>query len=226
MAVIMSGSRMPEQMISAARMFSVGHSNHATGDLLRLLRAAGATAVADVRSRPYSARYPHFNQPELRAALSDRDITYAFFGDFLGGRPGQLSLYDTDGRLDYERVRKTAEFQRGLHRLIEASEEYRIAMLCAEEDPLDCHRGLMIAPALVERGIAALHLRGNGEIETQEQMENRLCAETGVGVGILDGLFAPTLSEVERRDLVADAYRTMARRKSYRLRSDDTDNPG
>ena len=140
------------------------------------------------------------------------------------GRPGQPSLYGADGRVDYERVRNTVEFQRGLQRLIEASEEYRIALLCAEEDPLDCHRGLMIAPALLESGIAALHLRGNGQIESQEQMENRLCAETGVGIGLLDGLFAPTLSEIERRDLVADAYRTMARRKSYRLRTDDADN--
>jgi hypothetical protein len=221
MGLIMSRQRIAEQMISSARVFSIGHSNHAMGDLLRLLRAAGVTAVADVRSRPYSGRHPQFNRPDLEAALSECDVGYAFLGDLLGGRPGQMSLYDEEGRIDYQRVRKTAAFQRGLERLVQASDEFRIAILCAEEDPLDCHRGLMIAPALVERGIAPVHLRGNGEVETNAEMEERLLAETGVGAGILDGLFATTLPEIERRELLAEAYRLMARRKAYRLRQED-----
>jgi uncharacterized protein (DUF488 family) len=213
-------------MISRARVFSIGHSHHALGDLLRLLEAVGVTAVADVRSRPYSGRYPQFNRPELESALSERDLRYAFLGDSLGGRPVQMSLYDQEGRVDYERVRKTAAFQHGLQRLIDASDEHRIAMLCAEEDPLDCHRGLMIAPALAQRGVAALHLRGNGRVETNDEMERRLYAETGVGIGILDGLFAATLTEAERRALLAEAYRAMAKRKAYRLRQDETDAAG
>jgi hypothetical protein len=93
-------------------------------------------------------------------------------------------------------------------------------MLCAEEDPLDCHRGLMIAPALVTQGIATAHLRGDGRIETTAEMETRLLAETKVGSGILDGLFAAMVSEAERRQYLAEAYRVMARRKAFRQRSD------
>jgi uncharacterized protein (DUF488 family) len=221
MGIIMNQAPNQEQSISGARLMSIGHSNHTVSALIELLRAASVTAVADVRSRPYSGRNPQFNRPELESALNELDMHYAFLGDSLGGRPSQMSLYDEEGRVDYERVRKTAGFQRGLQRLIDASEEHRIAMLCAEEDPLDCHRGLMITPALIGRGIAALHLRGNGEVETNEQMEQRLCAETGVGVGILDGLFAATLSGEERRALIAEAYRVMAKRKAYRLRTDE-----
>jgi hypothetical protein len=90
-------------------------------------------------------------------------------------------------------------------------------MLCSEEDPLECHRGLMIAPALVERGLAPMHLRGDGSLETTQQMEQRLMEATGIGVGIVDGLFAATLSEQERRDVLASAYRAMAKRKAYRM---------
>jgi hypothetical protein len=223
MGIIMDQARNQEQSISGARLLSIGHSNHTIEALIALLRAASVTAVADVRSRPYSGRYPQFNRPELESALSKHDVHYAFLGDCLGGRPNQMSLYDDEGRVDYERVRKTAGFQRGLERLIDAGEAHRIAMLCAEEDPLDCHRGLMIAPALVERGVAPLHMRGNGEVETNDAMEQRLCAETGVGVGVLDGLFAAALTDEDRRNLIAEAYRAMAKRTAYRLRADEID---
>jgi hypothetical protein len=223
MGLIMSRANMPEQMISTAKLFSIGHSNHTMDEFLGLLQAAGVTAIADVRSRPYSGRYPQFNRPELESALRERDLFYGFLGDLLGGRPGSMSLYDSDGRVDYERVRRTATFQRGLERLIHGCEEHRIAMLCAEEDPLDCHRGLMIGPALVEHGIAPLHLRGDGEVESTERMEQRLMEETGVGAGMLDGLFASTLTGEERRDLLAEAYRVMAKRKAYRMQLDAAD---
>jgi hypothetical protein len=91
-------------------------------------------------------------------------------------------------------------------------------MLCAEEDPLDCHRGLMITPALLECGISPIHLRGDGSAETTETMEERLLAATGVGAGILDGLFAVCVTAEERRDLLAEAYRSMAQRKAFRLK--------
>jgi hypothetical protein len=90
-------------------------------------------------------------------------------------------------------------------------------MLCSEEDPLECHRGLMIAPAMLEHGLAPMHLRGDGSIETTQQLEQRLMEATGIGVGLLDGLFAATLSEPERQDLLAAAYRAMAKRKAYRM---------
>lgn len=152
--------------------------------------------------------------------LRDESITYHFLGDQLGGRPGQPSLYDDDGRVNYERVRRTEAFQRGLDRLLQGLCNNTIAFLCSEEDPLDCHRGLMIAPALCERGCPPHHLRKDGSLETNEQMERRLLRETGIGAGILDGLFAATLTEDDRRSLLAEAYRHRARRKAYQLSLD------
>jgi hypothetical protein len=92
-----------------------------------------------------------------------------------------------------------------------------VALVCAEEDPLDCHRGLMIAPDLVDQGICPQHIRGDGRIETTNQLEARLFQITGVGGGMATGLFASSLPATERAELLADAYRAHARRKAFRV---------
>jgi len=223
----MAQERRKKQMRSAsdatsspARLVSVGHSNHEWPVFVALLRRAGVTALADVRSSPYSGRYPCFNREPLAGALREEGIAYVFLGDLLGGRPGLPSLYDDDGRVNYERVRQTEAFQRGLEQLTHGLNGNTVAFLCSEEDPLQCHRGLMIAPALSERGFPPHHLRKDGSLESNKQMERRLLRETGVGAGLLDGLFAATLTEEERRSLLAEAYRCQARRKAYQLPSD------
>jgi hypothetical protein len=220
-AVIMDVPRIGKQMRTVrkdgVRLLSVGHSNHDWPAFVVLLREAGVAAVADVRSRPYSRRHPYFNKEALEDGLRAYGIAYVFLGDLLGGRPMSEALYDDEGRVDYERVRQTAEFQRGLEHLTRGLPGPTIAFLCSEEDPLDCHRGLMIAPALAARGLAPDHLRKDGSIETNEAMEDRLLRETGVGAGLLDGLFAAMLTAEDHRAFVAEAYRRMARRKAYSL---------
>jgi uncharacterized protein (DUF488 family) len=202
------------------RLLTVGHSNHDEARLLGLLRRAGVTAVADVRSSPFSRRLPQYNRPQLEAFLRHHAIAYVFLGDLLGGRPADEDLYDEDGRgglvVNYERVRATSAFRRGLDRLEQGLGRYTIALLCSEEDPLDCHRGLMIAPALKERGLPPGHLRKGGEVEGTEELEQRLLKETGVGEGLLGGLFP--VSEEERRELLAEAYRVRNRSKAFRVR--------
>jgi uncharacterized protein (DUF488 family) len=203
-------------------LFSIGHSSHDLPRLVELLQQVGVTAVADVRSSPFSQRHPQFNRPDLEWGLKQQGIAYLFLGDFLGGRPRQASMYDPEGRADYERMRLSAPVQVGLDCLCRALDRDTLAMLCAEEDPLDCHRGLMITPALLERGISPEHLRGNGSVETTPAMEDRLLAVAGVGSGILDGLFGSLISAEERRQFLRQAYRLQARRKAFRLKPGDS----
>jgi uncharacterized protein (DUF488 family) len=189
-------------------LLSVGHSNHDWPAFLALLRGAGVTAVADVRSSPCSRRLPHFNRDALEAALRAAGIAYVFLGDLLGGRPRDRGLYGPDGRVDYERVRQTDAFRRGIGRLTAGLGRHTVALLCSEEDPLDCHRGLMIAPALAEMGIPLAHLRKDGSVETREDIERRLLGDDA----------SPSLFPGER---LAAAYRRMAGKKAYRLRVDE-----
>jgi uncharacterized protein (DUF488 family) len=191
----------------AERLFTVGHSNHDPEALLELLHGAGITAIADVRSSPYSRRLPQFNRPTLEAFLRHHGIAYVFLGDLLGGRPVAAELYHPDGWADYERVRETAAFQLGIERVVRGLETYTIALMCGEEDPLDCHRSLMIAPALKEMGLPPRHIRKGGRVETTAQFEQRLQEETGLG-----SLFPESLAE---------AYRVMNRKKAYRRAMED-----
>jgi hypothetical protein len=214
----------PESVPRAAgpRLFSIGHSNHDLATFLRLLEGAGVTLVADVRSHPFSRRQPQFDRPELEQGLRERGIVYVFLGDRLGGRPTRLDLYDVGGRVDYDKVRATAAFRAGLEALLRRLEQHTVAMLCSEADPIVCHRGLMIAPALLEQGIEPGHIRRDGTVETSAELEQRLLAETGVGAGVLDGLFAAVVPAEERRALLAEAYRAQAARKAFRLRPGET----
>jgi uncharacterized protein (DUF488 family) len=204
----------------SARLFSVGHSHHELAQFIALLRKARVTAIADVRSSPYSRRQPQYNRQDLESALCQCDIAYVFLGDQLGGRPIDRDLYDDKGRVDYERVRRTRAFRQGLDRLLHALEQYRVALLCSEEDPLDCHRGLMITPALQEWGIAPSHLRKDGSVETTTAMEERLLAETPIEAGLWTGLFRGLLTAEDRREMLAEAYRKRAQKKAYQIKEE------
>jgi uncharacterized protein (DUF488 family) len=207
------------------RLFTIGHSNHGFARFKELLRAAGVTAIADVRTYPVSQRNPQFNRNELQGQLQEEGIAYAFLGPQLGGRPANPHLYRPDGTVDYERVQATSEFRKGIERVYAACEDYAVCLLCSEEDPLDCHRGLMISPALVERKRPPVHLRGDGSLESMTEFEERLLTVTKVGRGIVDGLFATILSDAERQTMLRDAYRFQGRRKAFRWRPESALGP-
>jgi hypothetical protein len=206
----------PESEQVPGRLFTIGHSNHPWDRFIGLLRQFSVTMIADVRSSPYSKWLPYFSRPALQENLRSADIEYGFFGAHLGGRPENTELYDAVGRVDYERVRASESFQDGLDMLRAELKRHHIALLCAEEDPLDCHRGLMITPALEPSSVSPLHIRGDGRLESTPEMEERLFAETGVGDGMLDGLFAAAMSPEERAELLAEAYRARSGKKAYK----------
>jgi uncharacterized protein (DUF488 family) len=205
------------------RIFSVGHSNHELDHFLALLKDADITAIADVRSSPFSKRHPHFNKGPLENALRTNRILYVYLGNLLGGRPASRDLYDAEGRADYEKIRATLAFHRGLERLLQGAERYRVAMLCGEDDPLDCHRGLMITPALVERRVSPCHLRKDGSLETTPAMELRLLKETKLEERLEADLFHPAPDAAEVREIMAEAYRLMARKKAFQLQIEESD---
>jgi uncharacterized protein (DUF488 family) len=213
------GKQMRNAPAARRPLYSIGHSNHDFAHFVDLLRLAGVRAVADVRSSPYSRRLPQYSREVLEQALRAHGIAYVFLGDLLGGRPADPDLY-SDGRVDYEKVRQTATFFHGLERLTDGLQRQAVAMLCAEEDPLDCHRGLMIAPALLEWDVATLHLRGDGSEENMAQMEGRLLDITGLG-GVVNGLFADQIPPEERRAYLAEAYRKQSAAKAYKVRPNE-----
>lgn len=161
-------------MVQPATIWSIGHSNHDMVRLLDLLRDARVEVVADLRSQPYSRFSPHFSRGALRSGLVEGGLGYVFLGEELGGRPPEPELYDSDGHVLYGEVAKTARFATGLDRLLEGAAKYRVAMLCSEEDPANCHRRLLVTRVLSELAVPVIHLRGDGTTETEADLAERL----------------------------------------------------
>lgn len=188
-------------------VFTVGHSTLSRERLIALLTAHGVTAVADVRSRPYSRFNDQFNQDALRSALKQAGLAYVFLGRELGGRPDDPQCY-LDGKVQYDRLASTPLFRQGLARLTEGALSHRIALLCAEKDPLNCHRAILVCRHLAAQGITAQHILPDGQLESHEDALSRLLNELGLSD---HDLFR------DRAQLVAEAYARRGAEIAYRL---------
>ncbi len=160
-------------------VFTVGHSNHSLETFLALLLQHGVTALADVRSAPYSRFNPQFNRKALDASLEAVGIRYVFMGRALGGRPDDPSCYE-DGRVRYDRLAGTPLFREGLERIVDGAGRERIALMCAEKEPLDCHRTILVGRSLAERGVAVAHILADGALEPHDETMGRLLDSAGL----------------------------------------------
>ena len=192
--------------MTALDLFSIGHSNIPAERFIGLLRDAGVDAVADVRTVPISRRFPWFSAKNLAPALAQHGITYLAHGEALGGRPRDAALY-REGVADYEAMAQQPDFQAALDRLMAQRAQHRVCLMCAEREPLDCHRCLLVARALAERGLAIGHILHDGTIEPHAATERRLLALTGTS----DDLFV-----TGQRQRLAAAYRRRAHAVAYR----------
>ncbi len=193
-------------------LFTIGHSNLDFSQFVHLLSRSGIQLVADVRSRPQSSRFPQFNQPGLQKLLEAEGIPYLFLGEELGGRPDDPDAYRPNGLVDYRSRRKSYAFGAGVERVLKELERRSVALMCAEEDPLECHRFLMICPELVNLGIQPLHIRKGSVVEVQEAAENRLLDANGFG-----GVATNTLFAEARAEALEKAYALQAEKFAYRV---------
>lgn len=186
-------------------VFTVGHSTHSLEKMLELLRRNEITAIADVRSQSYSRINPQFNREPFQSTLKNLRIDYAFLGRELGARSDDRSCY-VDGKVQYDRLAQTELFQAGLMRVEQGAGRYRIALMCAEKDPLTCHRTILVVRHLVARGLEAAHVLEDGRLEKHEAALERLLRETGA---TNKDLFKP------RQELVDEAYTNRANEIAY-----------
>jgi uncharacterized protein (DUF488 family) len=158
----------------ARPLLTIGHSNHPLEHVLALLQHHAVETVADVRSRPYSRFAPQYRKEALAGALWDAGMGYLFLGAQLGGKPARGEVAAT--RLDYAtRIREPA-FQEGIAQLLAAARQARVALLCRERDPLDCHRLHLICRYLAPERLDIGHILPGGALEPQRETERRLLA--------------------------------------------------
>lgn len=196
-------------------LFTIGHSTHDWPFFAVLLRRHGIDVLGDVRSTPYSRYTPQFNREVIGPALALEGIRYVYLGDEFGARRKEAACF-VDGKVDYDLVAVTPSFLSGMERLKDGASRFRVALMCAEKDPLECHRTILVA-----RQAAAFtevrHIRDDGSIETHVEAEARLVRESQLGDA---DLFASA------SDRLRDAYLKRAREISYERPGPDIGRPG
>jgi uncharacterized protein (DUF488 family) len=195
-------------MTQSATLLTIGHSNLSADRFMALLTSAGVTAVADVRSIPFSRWCPWFSAKALAQRLAGEGIAYIALGEQLGGRPRDPKLY-RNGVADYEAMAARPEFVAGLERVVDEIARHRVCLLCAEREPLDCHRCLLVGRALAERGLRLGHIRADGTIEPHAGTEDRLLALAGGEADLFRG----------RAERLAHAYRRRAQAVAARFKT-------
>jgi uncharacterized protein (DUF488 family) len=186
------------------RVFTIGHSNHAIDSLIALFKLHGLTAVCDVRSQPYSRTNPQFNSGPLKKSLKEAGIAYVPLGKELGGRTADSDCYE-NGRVQYERIAQTQLFHDGLGRIGEGMKRFRLVLMCAEREPLDCHRTILVARYLVRIGIDIQHIHGDGRLESHESALQRLLQQ----LKLQNDMFR------SEEEVVCEAYRRQEERIAF-----------
>jgi uncharacterized protein (DUF488 family) len=166
------------------RIFTIGHSNHPLDKFLSLLKAHGVEVLVDIRSHPYSKHAPHFDSRNLKAGVANAGMKYLFLGKELGGRPQGEEFYDAEGYVLYSRVAEAPFFLEGISRLETGIQQYRVAIMRSEENPVGCHRRLLVGRVLAGRGAVIYHIRGNGRVQTEAELTSEE-ANNGSGDGQL-----------------------------------------
>lgn len=192
-------------------VFTIGHSTHSVERFVVLLQQHGISAVGDVRSRPYSRYNPQFNREEMERFLRDCGIAYVFLGKELGARSEDPSCYE-QGRIRYDRLARTDLFQRGLSRVREGTERYRFALMCAEKEPLECHRTILVSRHLEALGLEVRHILADGAIETHAEALRRLAQLLKM---------PDTHLFLSPQELVVEAYLRQEERIAYVPEEDD-----
>ena len=164
----------------SGELYTIGHSNQQLGSFLELLRNAEIELLVDVRTNPVSRYASHFNKVVLQEAAKDAGMAYLYLGKELGGKPASAEFYDASGRVLYPKLAQSPLFREGIEQLHSEIVNHRVAVMCSEEDPTACHRRKLFAPSLSARAVTSLHLRGDGRVQTEEQLVH---GRTGTGSG-------------------------------------------
>ena len=155
-------------------IYTIGYISYQPEDMAKVLRNFGIGCLIDVRSSPYSAYCPQFNKEAIAEVLHRNGILYRNYALEFGARQENPRYYTTEGYLDFSVYTRTEQFLQGVQKIEQGMERgYLFALMCAEKDPMTCHRAIMIGKALKERGFAVKHIIYPDQIETQEEMEQR-----------------------------------------------------
>lgn len=201
------------------KVYTIGHSTHNVEYFFELLKRHNLSCVIDVRSTPYSQYNPQFNMETLKAFLNDREIVYAHLGKEFGARHTKPELLDANGQVDFLKVWQTEEFKRGIKRLYDAVDQgYRVALMCSESNPMDCHRFSMISRQLKKEGFDVIHILPDGNLIAQDDLEQKTIEK------YLDKIHTlPLFDQISPEDELEAAYKIIIKKIAYKSNKSNSD---
>ena len=157
-------------MPTSTRIWTIGHSRHEIQQFIEILKKHEISALVDVRTYISSKMAPQFNEQTLKSSLSAQGISYLEMGNELGGRPSEDNMYDSDGRVFYNKLAESNFFKSGIQRLLNGIAEYRIAIMCSEGKPDGCHRHLLIGRVLTDLNVHVENILVDGTTKNYREL--------------------------------------------------------
>lgn len=156
---------------TAKVIYTIGHSNHPVERFIELLGHHRIEVLVDIRSSPYSKHTPQFDLKNIKRDIEAAGIRYLYLGKELGGMPKDQEFYDSRGEINYAALAESPSFREGISRLKKGLQQYRLALMCSEENPENCHRWLLVGRTLLADGITVINIRGSGEMEVHDEFK-------------------------------------------------------
>lgn len=186
-------------------IYTIGHSTHPLERFIALLKKHAIRVVCDVRSYPYSRINHQFNRESLQHVLRTHNIDYIFLGKELGARSDDPAVY-VNGKVSYDRLAQTMLFKNGFEQVQVEAKTHCTVLMCAEKDPLTCHRTILISRYLHQKGMQVEHILENGDLESHEESLSRLSQ-----------LLHMSETDMFRshEEIIAEAYEIQGKKISY-----------
>ena len=185
-------------------IYTVGHSTHQIDYFLELLQKYSVNCLVDVRSVAASSYNPQYNKEPLSNFLKNHGITYMHFAEEFGARHTDPDLLDDEGKVDFEKVRKSWNFKNGVERLwLGLDKGFTVALMCSEGEPFDCHRFSMVSIALEKDGFEVKHILKDKTLKSNSELESQLLKKYDKKIP------KPTMFEpdITKEDQLKAAYR-------------------
>lgn len=156
-------------------IFAIGHSNYPYSKFIEMIKKYNINCIVDIRETPYSKYNTQYNKECFRETLKKDRFTYIYMGQEFGAKRGSKQSYNTEGYADFEKVIQEGIFLNGIERIKNGIDMgYKIVLLGAMQEPIRCHRSIMVGRFLNKEGIDVKYILHEGNVVSQDYIDEEL----------------------------------------------------